>query len=312
MKINNPKVSIIIPVYNGSDYLSQAIDSALNQTYTNIEVIVVNDGSNDEGASDKIALSYGNAIKYYFKENGGVSSALNLGICKMTGEYFSWLSHDDIYMPDKIEKQVKRLRELDFADVIIYSGYRAINKKSKVKNDFYPILSDPEYFFYDLFCGWPVHGCTVLIPKICFSKVGLFNESNKTAQDYEMWFRLLKAGYQFILVPEALIKFRVHSAQASLTTEDSYYQEREDTYKQMVNIFKDEIINLDNEKKESLLNNLIIKKELRQTAQMILELCDAEFANAFIPKHTKHLIKNEFMNKIIKFIRRYLNQLRSN
>jgi len=97
----NPKVSIIIPVYNGSNYMQEAINSALNQTYSNLEVIVINDGSTDD--TDKIAKSFGQKIKYYQKDNGGVSTALNLGIEKMNGEYFSWLSHDDVYMPTKIE-----------------------------------------------------------------------------------------------------------------------------------------------------------------------------------------------------------------
>ena len=110
--MNNPLVSIIIPVYNGSNYLSQAIDSALAQTYKNIEIIVVNDGSKDDGATEKIALSYGDKIRYYAKENGGVSSALNYGIEKMKGEYFSWLSHDDKYTPSKIEDQMSLRKNL--------------------------------------------------------------------------------------------------------------------------------------------------------------------------------------------------------
>ena len=103
----NPKVSIIIPVYNGSNFLSEAINSALSQTYQNIEIIVINDGSCDNGATEKIALSYGDKIKYISKENGGVSSALNTGIKAASGEWISWLSHDDIYSPDKIEEQIK-------------------------------------------------------------------------------------------------------------------------------------------------------------------------------------------------------------
>ncbi|MEG2610188.1 MAG: glycosyltransferase family A protein, partial [Bacilli bacterium] len=73
----NCKVSIVIPVFNGANYLKEAIDSALAQTYKNIEIIVVNDGSNDEGRTKDIAISYGNKIRYYEKENGGTSSALN-------------------------------------------------------------------------------------------------------------------------------------------------------------------------------------------------------------------------------------------
>ena len=87
-KNENPLVSIVIPVYNGSDYLREAIDSALAQTYANIEVLVINDGSKDNGATESIALSYGDRIRYFNKENGGVASALNMGIEQMKGDYF--------------------------------------------------------------------------------------------------------------------------------------------------------------------------------------------------------------------------------
>ena len=110
-----PLVSIIIPVYNGANYLGQAIDSALNQTYKNIEIIVVDDGSNDNGSTKAIANAYGERIHYYYKENGGTGAAINYGISLMHGEYVSWLSHDDLYKPDKIEKQVA------FAEKIIDS-----------------------------------------------------------------------------------------------------------------------------------------------------------------------------------------------
>ena len=105
MSAFNSLVSIVIPVYNGSNYLKEAIDSALAQTYSNIEVLVINDGSDDNNATHNIALSYGDKIKYYKKENGGVSSALNLGLTMMRGDYFSWLSHDDIYVEKKLRNK---------------------------------------------------------------------------------------------------------------------------------------------------------------------------------------------------------------
>src|SRR5665647_567426 len=98
MKDFYPKVSIVIPVYNGSKYLGEAIDSALAQTYKNLEIIVSNDGSSDNGATERVAKSYGDKIIYLGKkDNGGASTALNAAIKVMTGEYFSWLSHDDMY-----------------------------------------------------------------------------------------------------------------------------------------------------------------------------------------------------------------------
>ena len=109
---NQPKVSIVIPVFNGSDFLNQAIDSALAQTYPNLEIIVVNDGSTDEGKTERIAESYGPKIRYFWKTNGRVASALNFGIQRMTGDYFSWLSHDDVYYPEKIHEQMDLFFEL--------------------------------------------------------------------------------------------------------------------------------------------------------------------------------------------------------
>jgi glycosyltransferase involved in cell wall biosynthesis len=79
-----PLVSIIIPVYNGSKYLEDAILSAVNQTYTNVEILVINDGSNDNGSTAAIAHRFSSKISYFEKVNGGVSSALNFGISKMT------------------------------------------------------------------------------------------------------------------------------------------------------------------------------------------------------------------------------------
>ena len=141
------KVTIIIPVYNGANYLAEAINSALNQTYSNIEVIVVNDGSNDNGATDRVALSYGNKIRYLTKENGGVASALNFGIEAADSEWISWLSHDDLYSPHKIENQLRHLNEInDDGKTIIMCGncnvdkngnnFR-IEKKDKLKEKIY-------------------------------------------------------------------------------------------------------------------------------------------------------------------------------
>jgi glycosyltransferase involved in cell wall biosynthesis len=133
----NPKVSIVIPVYNnGSNYLREAIDSALFQTYKNIEVIVVNGGSTDGGKTDRICKSYGNKIRYYVKENGGIATALNMGIEKMKGEYFSWLSHDDVYYPEKVQKQIEVLSGFEDKETVIYSDFTGNEgdlSKSKVK-----------------------------------------------------------------------------------------------------------------------------------------------------------------------------------
>ncbi len=212
LKMNDfyPLVSIIIPVYNGSDYMKEAIESALNQTYKNIEILIVNDGSSDN--TEKIALSYGDRIRYFLKENGGTSTALNLGIKNMRGEYFSWLSHDDIYFSNKIQRQVEELRKLENKNSVIRASIVAINEKGetiystnyykhqhgyplRAKSKFYPVIYSQ------------VHGCDLLIPKISFDEVGLFDEKKIVAQDYDFFYRLFLRFPQRV-VPEILVTVR--------------------------------------------------------------------------------------------------------
>lgn len=220
--MNNPKVSIIIPVYNGSKYLREAIDSALGQSYPNVEVIVVNDGSNDNEATEKIVLSYGDQIHYYSKENGGVSTALNYGIEKMTGEYFSWLSHDDVYYPNKIEIQMKFLMDNHLKDTILYGGYELIDKTSKVLAQVKPDRLYPnEKLNISLFpiLRGLINGCSLLIHKSHFQKSGLFDENLLLAQDYALWFKMFRnAKIKFL--PGIGVKTRIHDEQQSSVKKD--------------------------------------------------------------------------------------------
>lgn len=214
-----PKVSIVIPVYNGADFLGEAIDSALAQTFKNIEVLVVNDGSNDQGATERIALSYGNRIRYFSKENGGVATALNMGIREMSGSYFSWLSHDDLYSPNKIEVEVSLMCHLDRNDIVIYSNYSAF---SSDLNSATPIRLkgvSPQYFRYSLLVDRTVHGCTLLIPKAAFDKIGVFDERLRTTQDYDLWFRMAKE-FDFFHIPDVLVMFRIHPNQGTQTLKE--------------------------------------------------------------------------------------------
>ncbi|MDH4128395.1 MAG: glycosyltransferase [Spirochaetota bacterium] len=236
----HPKVSIVIPVYNGSNYMREAIDSALAQTYDNIEVIVVNDGSNDDGKTDAIAKSYGNKIRYFYKENGGVSTALNLGIKNMTGEYFSWLSHDDIYKPEKTEVQINYLSKYSNKNIILYSDFDHIDNQSKFIDS--KMMNNPSKpLVLQLFIDWPINGCSLLMPKTIFKNVGLFNEELKTTQDYEMWFKLIKEGCQFIYIPKSLIQSRVHKEMGTILLYNIQSKEAENLYIWALNLFTAEI-----------------------------------------------------------------------
>jgi len=217
--VSPPKVSIVIPVYNGSDYLSEAIDSALAQTYPNIEILVVNDGSNDDGATERIARSYGDKVRYVSKDNGGVASALNLAIREMTGDYFSWLSHDDLYLPQKVERQMELVRARADGRTVVYSNYATFSGSGGASVPVSLKHIEPEQFRYWITVENVLHGCTLLIPKEAFSECGTFQETLRTTQDYDLWFRIA-TKYSFVLLPEVLVKARSHPEQGSIKMAD--------------------------------------------------------------------------------------------
>jgi hypothetical protein len=206
-------VSIVIPVYNGSDYLREAVDSALAQTYPDVEVLVVNDGSDDGGRTETIALSYGDRIRYFRKENGGVAAALNFGIREMRGEYFSWLSHDDVYLPRKVEREVAVHEECG-RDAVVYSDYEVIDASSRHVEVFRAGRISAPQFRLLLITDIPVNGCTVLVSRRCFEQSGLFDERLKATQDYDLWFRMARR-YPFLHIPEVLLRSRMHSGQGT-------------------------------------------------------------------------------------------------
>lgn len=212
--MNMPLVSIIIPVYNGADYLREAVDSALAQTYPHCEVIVVNDGSADNGATEAICRSYGERIRYFAKENGGVASALNMGIEVMRGEYFSWLSHDDVYLPDKIAGQVRFVQRFELDEAVLYTDYQTIDEHGRLLVEVGLPSWPPHVVPRELYSSSRVHGCTLFIPRKVFDKVGRFREDLPTVQDYDLWMTMSRA-VPFVHAAGATIKARQHAAQGS-------------------------------------------------------------------------------------------------
>jgi glycosyltransferase involved in cell wall biosynthesis len=212
-----PLVSIVIPVYNGANYMREAIDSALAQTYQNIEIIVINDGSCDDGETEAIAQSYGDRIRYFRKDNGGCASALNLGIAEMRGEYFSWLSHDDRYLPEKVGHQIELLANMENKETIIYGGYEIINSESipqyTVRPDSVLSAGQLDIPLLPLLRGL-IHGCSLLIPAKYFSEVGVFDISLPSTQDYALWFDMFRVS-PLHFDPKILIQSRVHPDQGT-------------------------------------------------------------------------------------------------
>lgn len=209
-----PLVSVVIPVFNGANYLEQAIESALSQDYPSTEILVVNDGSKDEGETLAILERYKDRVRVFNKENGGVASALNFGIRNMKGEFFSWLSHDDLYYSNKVSEEYRAYQSQKNRNAIIYSDYLVFSSENP--SGYLEKMSKitPELFRYWLLTKSQLHGCTLFIPKSAFTECGDFDENLKTTQDYDMWFRMSEK-YDFVYLDKCLVKFRVHPNQDS-------------------------------------------------------------------------------------------------
>ena len=219
--VKKPLVSIVIPVYNGENFLAEAIDSALAQTYDNIEIIVVNDGSTDNGATERIALSYGDRIRYFRKENGGCSSALNFGISKMRGEYFSWLSHDDSYKSNKIEASIKAYEDnmLDPQKTVIYCKSAVINEYSKeIRRDLTRAKGKITAMdmLKNFFCRGNINGCALLIPKNILDATGDFSTEYTYILDFRYWVYIALKGYDYFEISENSVNNRRHKQQVSV------------------------------------------------------------------------------------------------
>lgn len=224
-----PLVSIVIPVYNGANYLKKSIESALSQTYPRTEVIVVNDGSTDNGETAAIARSYGDRIVYIEKENGGVSSALNLGIRRMKGAFFSWLSHDDEYTPEKVEDSVNALIHAGCVqgNAIAYTGHTHIDCDSNVLRVYRDVFEKDRFYPFDEMVRFSVshqalNGCCMLIPVKALRETGGFDENLRYAQDALMWFRLFYNGIGLVFDGKTNVGYRLHAAQTSRVRRDLF------------------------------------------------------------------------------------------
>jgi len=231
----NPLVSIVIPVYNGANYMREAIDSALAQTYENCEILVVNDGSNDGGITEEIALSYGDKIRYFAKKNGGVATALNMGIENMRGEYFSWLSHDDLYHVHKISRQIETLSAQEDKKTLITCGFACVDGEGRELSDSTCVdakgreqsgddaasytdeqLGTPLFVFLKgILKGGLLFGCSLLVHKEHFARVGTFNVELLT-NDIDLWFRMMR-NQPLIYLREPLAIRRRHDGQDTVT-----------------------------------------------------------------------------------------------
>ena len=296
METEQPLVSAVIPVYNGSNYLREAIDSVLNQTYKNIEILVIDDGSTDN--TWDIIQSYGDKVRGFHKENGGVSSALNLGINNMRGEWFAWLSHDDLWLPENIERKVEFILN-NPGGGIYYGGYSYINPKHEIiygsNGCWYSHGKDLRKM---LRSGNYIHGITALVHRDCFQKVGFFDEHLRCTQDYEMWFRIAKE-YTTYLLPTRLAQTRIHPEQVGNIRRNHCAVELEKSRKKLLSTVSENELFSSPDNKYSKIYRSIYMKFLRFCVnQNIPSLRDGMFSLS------KKILPKSFICKIVRMLDR--------
>lgn len=201
-----PKVSVIIPTYNRARFVGEAIDSVLAQTYKDYEIIVVDDGSTDN--TQEVLKHYGHKIRYFRQENKGISAARNLALEKARGEYIAFLDDDDLWLPEKLEKQIDVLeRNPDLA--FVASETHVINGKGEIIDRFKRGKGDVETF-ENLRQQYFVPMLTTVVRRKCLDSVGGFNPSLPICQDHDLWLRLAKI-YKFRYIDVPLAKYRMHA-----------------------------------------------------------------------------------------------------
>ena len=208
-------VSVIIPVFNAAPFLKDSLESVINQTYSNIEIICIDDGSTDN--SLEILKFFSDKITIISQENQGLASALNVGIKKMKGKWFKWFSPDDVMFYNSIETLVNSGEK--FHNTIIYSDWDIIDEKSNLLRSFqesnYNELSNFEYNVR-LLDRQLINVNTTLIPSSLLEKCSIRDLDDPVAIDYDLFLNAaLLFDTKFRLIQKSLIKYRIHTKQLS-------------------------------------------------------------------------------------------------
>ena len=209
----------MIPSYNQSDYLGAALDSLIAQTYKHWEAVVVNDGSTDDTAAvlERYAAS-DSRIRAIATQNHGITAALNEGLRHAKGDYFCWLSSDDLFYPDKLGLQIAAFDTVGPEWCLVYGSFDFLQEetgKIETTQMLEPIVPGAEFaeaLKFDF-----IDGCTPMIRMSALRRVGGFNAQYRHSQDMELWMRLASHGYRFHLIPHKLTIRRIHSRQSSST-----------------------------------------------------------------------------------------------
>lgn len=219
-------VSVVIPCYNDTEYIGNAIESCLSQTVSPSEIIVVDDDSSDE--IDPVLAPYEDAITLVRHEtNQGAAAARNTGVRESSGSLVAFLDADDEWLPHKLERQLQELNASPSLDMV-YTGFYAVNLDGSIRRVVEPLSTNEDFLEKMFVSGGAILPSSVLIRRRCFEDIGGFNEGLKVGHDRELWLRI-GGEYRVECINEPLLKRRMRPDSLASDYEEKYRCEQRTT-----------------------------------------------------------------------------------
>lgn len=219
----DPLVSILMPVYKTAPYLREAMDSMLSQTFTDYELIVLNDCSPDDAETVLDAYTDSRIVRYKGEKNAGLSNVLNVGIGMARGKYIARMDSDDVSLPERLQVQVDYLEthpEIDLVSV----GMQLFG----AREDVWVRELDYEKVKINALFHSPILHASSVWRKDSFENQGLrFRQERVPAEDYDLWTRALVKGLKLVNLPDVLYKYRMHPSQATVQADKTSAKSRE-------------------------------------------------------------------------------------
>ena len=211
----SPRVSVIMPLYNAANFVKEAVDSILNQTFQDFELIVLDDASTDESATILDTYADHRIVRYTSKQNIGLANILNIAVEMARGEYIARMDSDDISMPTRLQAEVDYLDSHPKIDLVScgMQQFGLADRTMSYKESFWLVC-------YNAFFFSPILHASSMWRKKSFEDKGLrYRQERVPSEDYDLWVRALGKGLKLINIPEVLYKYRIHGNQNTANQE---------------------------------------------------------------------------------------------
>ena len=218
-----PKVSVLFPVYQTASFLREAMDSILAQTFTDFELIVLDDCSPDNAKEILDTYQDPRIVRYRGEQNAGLANVLNVGLEMARGEYIARMDSDDISLPNRLSVELEYLEKHPEID-LVSAGMQLFGAKDEV----WIREQNPEKVKIAALFHSPVLHPTSIWRRASFERQGLrYRQEMVPAEDYDLWVRALVKGLKLVNLPEPLYKYRIHEAQATMQTDKTAAKSKE-------------------------------------------------------------------------------------